>query len=212
MLPKKEKTSKTKQLELATDGPSKKIDQTKKQQRSRLFVTITLALTIILSLSFIVYRQIKHFQSTGQTIIAQIQLKLPHFQKIIPDTSTNYPIQIDQIISQSQGAWSIYTQRISPHRSNLTWTRGAPVAIDDIHKLLDQTPSQINQSLITHAIPEGLKVAQIIDESQGHYAFLISLPNSEQLLLIFENAAPLTQIKSDIEQLSTVLYWGLISQ
>lgn len=206
MLPKKEKISKIKTVDSLVTINNKKDDDFKKLRKNRLFVTVILSISVVLCILFFTYRKVTTIIKNGQSIIPAINLNLPE-SKLPPPT---IDAQIDPLLQKAPGTWIIYAEVSSPDHATFTYQRGSDSGYFDIKAKLEKI-NPITNSTISPLLPEGLKVAEFIDINQGLYSYLINLP-SKKVFFVLINPDISPSVKDSIPQISTALYWSLVSQ
>lgn len=213
MLPKKEKIIKSKAKQLELDAKAAKTDDPKKQSHNRLFVTLTLGLTILLCLAFFLYRQVKLILDSHHTLLPTVSLTLP----ALPGVKLATPVididqEIDPLIAGSTGIWSIYAQIRPSGQLPFMWSRNfdSLAASNLFDNLSTLTPSLTTS--IAASLPEGLPITEKIDTTNGlEAAFLIHLP---QKLIFIAVKNPDKQIQADryLPSIVSTLYWNLLRQ
>lgn len=181
MLPKPDKSKKTKTEQLDLVETISKQDNLLHRRR---FIIFTLVLTAGISLIFWGYR----FLIT--TPIGQISLPHINFFQNHPSVALNLPSHFSH--------WSIYVKS-----NDFVWSQNSHQDPESEFQHLRQLPSR-SDSLLRQVLPSGVDVKEILATSSASY--LISVPNREIFLSFGFPASE----QSLLPQLVDKIYWAII--
>ena len=211
MLPKKEKISKQK-VKLEEDRVTKKIDDPTRLRRNRIFVVITLSLTICLSLSLFIYRKINVAISTGQSVIPRFQITFPTINHALPGTTNTLDSSVNNIIIHTPGVWSVYGRLEMPGRDNFVWSRNMDnMTITTQEATLEPIPASTNATIAPY-LPEGLLISESVNSENGiSAAYLIKLPD-RRIFISINNPDKSPSLVPLVPALVSNIYWELVSR
>lgn len=209
MLPKQEKTKKTssfQQLNLVDT-----ISDEKKLRHKRIFIIITLILTVGCSLIFWVYRSSKTFFTTYKISNINFNFHLPVFN--IPIKQPNLDKIINQALVNNQNTWSIFIQ-VTP---SFSWSKNSQnLFIDNTPDAsileLSQKPFSTNNPIFNN-IPDGAQIQENILSQPDSYQLntLITVPQKQIFIAIkIVGNSKLDESIKLIPTLVEKIYWELI--
>lgn len=197
MLPKEEKIKKKPD----SDQPSlfDKENERKRLLKKRRFLYVTMFLTIGLSLSFWTYRSLKNFN---------FSFKLPQFNFSLSSPKINQP----NLSFDSRSTWSVFLQQINSNTVVYQKNSDLLFVNQDQNSLLDKIDQTnfVTSSPYTSALPEGIKVKELIEETDSTFSYFskIITPSQELFLIIgISNSSDLTSAKKSLPNLINQLYW-----
>lgn len=208
MLPKPDKSKKN----FPSDENINKVDplaESKRLQKKRRLILISIIIIVGLSLSLWTYRTLKNFFFQAHQLNLKIKIPFPkinfsrtktnHFnQQIQKITSSDFPNISLYVTDNDQDSPFIYQQNESKIFQDQD--------LDSIKTKLDSLNSQ-PQSNLNINLPQGLLFQEIISEKNNFQYFnQITLPGRKLLILI-----SLDQ-KKDITKLVESIYWNYIQQ
>jgi len=217
MLPKPEKTKKLNKNLLGDaeiTQESEEVIAAKRLKTKRRLILISLGLTVGLSFVFWTVHQVQQFSQSPKSFNfhPQLSFSFPKFnwgntshQTLFSDTDIKNFLQNKNWIISSTFTNNLNQPVFSFNSSNF------PLQTE-INQLL--TIKKTDQSLISLDLPQGLLFQEKIDnENSLSYQNLITLPTNQLFISIkIPDTSSLDQIKSDLSQLTNMLYWYSVSQ
>ena len=204
MLPKEEKITKKKSTDAEQPGLFDKEDKKKQLAQKRRFIYIAMILTVGLSLSFWIYRSLKNFKPSFSLPKLSFNLSSPQTASI--KTSSNI------ILPKDNSTWSIFLKK--NNSDSIIYQKNQDIIfksedLNSISQKIDKT-SFVTSSLYASALPEGLKIKEIVEEKDNFFSYFskITSPKQEIILLIkITDSKDLTQAKKSVSDLVNQLYW-----
>lgn len=197
MLPKEEKIKKKPDSD--QPGLFDKENEKDRLRKKRLFLYAAMFLTIGLSLSFWIYRSLKNFDFTFRVPQINFSLSVPKNNQL-------------NLSLDSRSTWSIFLQKINSN--DIIYQKNADLLFVNqdqnfILNKIDQT-NFITSSQYASALPEGIKVKEIIEENNSTFSYFskIITPNQELFLIIgISSSSDLASAKKSLPSLINQLYW-----
>lgn len=198
----------------------------KKPKSSPQFAYFLLALTTIISLSFWIYRDIRHLLENYSSLSPKIQLSLnlDSFkfitQKILHQNNSQpnpheLELTISKILKNDLKSWGFYLENY-PKDSSKTfyWSKNSEnlnqVDYQAVYQKLKSLPAAEN-SFLTQSLPDGSQIHQTYDEDTTNLQLqtLITLPSKEILLIIRATSqiSP-TASRRHLPDLVHAIYWA----
>jgi hypothetical protein len=196
----------TKKKLYASDEPNEdNISPDKHLSRKRLYIILAISLTIGLSLTFVIYRQIK------EIIKKPPQLKLPEISLSLKNTPPS-PLNsltsiISRIITTDQKKWNIV---VAKKTAIYNWPDNKSILnqpqIESLKKNIVK-PSTLPSDLL----PQGLEIKEISSSNNNlHKLSLLINPPGQQLIFDFEYQGEVTNFKENLIKLIPAIYWNVI--
>lgn len=204
MLPKQEKikkSSSSQQLDLVDS-----LSEDKKLRRKRIYIIITLILTVGLSLFFWIYRSSKSFFITNKISNVKPNFSFPKIN--FPANQPDLEKTVNQIISTDKNTWSIFVQTTSLNKSPFSWSKN----IETPTSTTLNVPISTN-SILKNNLPEGAQIQENVLSNTDSYQLttLITVPNKQLFIII--KVAGTNNLQSSIKLIPYLvekIYWELI--
>jgi hypothetical protein len=200
MLPKEEKVKKSSEPE--QEGLFDKENEKERIAKKRKFIYIAMALTVGLSISFWLYRSFKTIN------LSPPKIELPTF-----NFSVSKPKDINlKLPNDLNSTWSIFLKKtnsstpIYQNNQNLIFETEK---LDSILTKIDKS-NFITPSLYSNLLPPGVKLKEIVTETNNSFTYSskIITPDQELLLIIkISDSKDLSTSKKLIPNLIDQLYW-----
>lgn len=212
MLPKPEKTKKTSvsAQQLSLVDPVKKENNLKKK---RLYVGLTLSLTVALSISFSVYHSIKN----NKVIF---RLPSPDSKTAqLPSKSSLLDKDVSNFLSSEKNIWHVFAQDLSSGYS-FNWSQNkqdfAPSQENIMLELSNLRQSNTNSHVLDNTLPGGVSYIdnKIDSNSDLIYISLLTVPKKQifiYLKISNGTSSDQSQIDQKISQVIEKIYWNLIN-
>lgn len=204
----------SKKKSYSSDIPTEEVGDSSelKLKKKRFFIILSIALTIGLSLVFIIYRQVK-------AIIANPQLTIPK----IPQLSLNKPVvtsagmedltaAISQIVTIDQSKWNIV---VALPTAVYNWPSNRTHLDQSQVFTLTKNISKLSPSnLLSELLPQGLIVREESTSSLDlqKLTAVVYPPTTEPLFFDLQYQGTPEEFQKIITELVPTIYWSTISQ
>jgi hypothetical protein len=208
----KQEITKKKSKSFASDDELPLIDDSvdQKLKHKRLFIILSIAATIGLSLVFVVYRQIKSFIDNPVVTLPRLP-QLSVSQKVVAGPGiTNLTSTISEVVSLSDTSWNI---TVANSKDVYNWPGNKTILdLQEITPQVKKIQSRQPSTLLTELLPQGLVVKEISDSSDKQQSLLAVINTPDSYLYIdIKYLGNSINFQNTLAKLIPSIYWSSIS-